>query len=36
LSGRAETVVMLDQILEKYGEDPEVWLPIFWEKTKKI
>ena len=36
LSGRAETVVLLHNIMEQHGEDPEVWLPIFWEKVKEI
>ncbi|MFO1241789.1 MAG: VirB4 family type IV secretion/conjugal transfer ATPase [Rickettsiales bacterium] len=29
LSGRAETVVILDEIRAEYGDDPQVWLPIF-------
>ncbi len=36
LSGRAETVLLLDQVLEEFGEDPEIWLPVFWERVKKI
>lgn len=36
LSGRAETVVLLDKILEEHGTDPDVWLPIFWEKVKYV
>lgn len=32
LSGRADTVLILDQIREKYGNDPEKWLPVFYEE----
>lgn len=35
LSGRAETVLLLNRIRQEYGDDPEVWLPIFYEKVKK-
>ena len=33
LSGRVETVAILDQIIREVGDDPDVWLPIFYEKT---
>lgn len=35
LSGRAETVVVLDEIREAVGDDPEVWIPLFQERLKK-
>ncbi|ASI47778.1 MAG: VirB4 family type IV secretion/conjugal transfer ATPase [Anaplasma ovis] len=34
LSGRAETVLMLNEIIEEVGRDPNVWLPIFCQKVK--
>ncbi|WP_316355279.1 VirB4 family type IV secretion/conjugal transfer ATPase [Candidatus Trichorickettsia mobilis] len=36
LSGRAETVLLLDRIRAEYGENPEKWLPIFYEEVKAI
>lgn len=36
LSGRADTVVLLDQIIEKYGSDPKKWLPVFYEEVKLL
>ncbi len=36
LSGRAETVAILDEIIAKHGEDPSIWIPIFKEKVKQI
>jgi type IV secretion system protein VirB4 len=36
LSGRAETVALLDQIRAEYGNDPEVWLPIFTKRVKEL
>ncbi len=35
LSGRAETVAVLDEVLKQVGDDPEVWLPIFTERVKQ-
>jgi len=32
LSGRIETVTLLDEIMNEVGEDPKDWLPIFNEK----
>jgi type IV secretion system protein VirB4 len=32
LSGRIETVALLDEIMSEVGEDPKNWLPIFNEK----
>lgn len=36
LSGRAETVGLLDQIRDEVGNDPEKWLPIFAKRVKEI
>jgi type IV secretion system protein VirB4 len=36
LSGRVETVLLLDQIIAKHGENPEKWLPVFYEEVRKI
>ncbi len=36
LSGRAETVILLDQIMAEVGEDPEDWLDIFYKKVKEL
>lgn len=33
LSGRAETVALLDKIIDEVGEDPQDWLPIFYKKS---
>lgn len=35
LSGRAETVSILDEVIAEHGEDSEVWLPIFQERVRK-
>jgi type IV secretion system protein VirB4 len=35
LSGRAETIVVLDDVIKEVGEDPDVWIPIFQERVKK-
>jgi type IV secretion system protein VirB4 len=32
LSGRAETVAILDEIMNEFGEDAKDWLPIFNER----
>ncbi len=36
LSGRAETVGLLDRIREEVGDDPRVWLPIFYRRVKEM
>ncbi|MET0154881.1 MAG: VirB4 family type IV secretion/conjugal transfer ATPase [Rickettsiales bacterium] len=36
LSGRADTVLLLDEVRADVGDDPAVWLPVFWERVKKI
>ncbi len=36
LSGRAETVALLEEIREEFGEDPDVWLPVFYRRVKSL
>ncbi len=36
LSGRADTVVILDEVRKKHGEDPNVWIPIFNQRIKEL
>jgi len=36
LSGRAETVILLDKIREKYGDNPEKWLPAFYDEVNNL
>ena len=36
LSGRADTVILLDKIIEEVGDDPEKWLPIFFERSADL
>lgn len=33
LSGRVDTVILLDEIIKEYGDDPDDWMPIFIERT---
>jgi type IV secretion system protein VirB4 len=33
LSGRVETIAILDEIMAKVGNNPDVWLPIYLKKT---
>ncbi|CAL7959299.1 type IV secretion system protein VirB4 [Alphaproteobacteria bacterium] len=33
LSGRADTVIMLDEIRAKFGDDPNVWIPKFVQRV---
>ncbi len=35
LSGTTKNVALLDQLVQEQGEDPEAWLPIFQERTRK-
>jgi type IV secretion system protein VirB4 len=35
LSGRADTVNVLEEVIKEYGEDPEIWLPIFQDRVKR-
>ena len=34
LSGRTETVAELHALIEKVGDDPKVWLPIFMGRAR--
>jgi type IV secretion system protein VirB4 len=37
LSGRADTVLLLDDIIKEIGSDkPDDWLPIFWKRVRKL
>lgn len=36
LSGRTDTVLLLDKLRKEYGDAPENWLPIFYEKVKEL
>jgi type IV secretion system protein VirB4 len=33
LSARAETVIMMDEIMNEVGPDPDDWLPLYYEKS---
>lgn len=33
LSGRSDTVILVRELREKYGDNPEKWLPVFYKKT---
>lgn len=36
LSGRADTVLILDEVRAECGDDPNVWIPIFNERIKDL
>jgi type IV secretion system protein VirB4 len=37
LSGRADTVLLLNDIIKEIGsDDPSNWLPIFWKRVRKL
>jgi type IV secretion system protein VirB4 len=36
LSGRNTTVNLLDKIIEEVGDNPDIWIPIFLERVKKL
>ena len=36
LSGRADTVILLDEIIEEIGDNPEKWLPVFFERVREL
>jgi type IV secretion system protein VirB4 len=36
LSGRTETVELLDRIREEVGDDPAQWLPVFHAERRKV
>lgn len=35
LSGRASTVAILDEVRKTYGDDPNIWIPIFDKKVQE-
>ena len=35
LSARIDTVLIMDEIMSEVGENPDDWLPIFYERTRK-
>lgn len=35
ISAREETLMIFDRIITEVGNDPDVWLPIFYERTKE-
>lgn len=35
LSGRAETVMLLDEIREQVGDDPNKWMPVFQQQVRR-
>ena len=36
LSGRAETVALLDKIITKHGDDPKNWLQVFYDEVNAL
>jgi type IV secretion system protein VirB4 len=36
LSGRTDTVLLVQKLRQEYGEHPTQWLPIFYEKIKEL
>ena len=36
LSGRADTVRLLDRIRARVGDNPLQWIPIFWREVKEL
>lgn len=36
LSGRTDTILLVQKLREEYGDDPKQWLPIFYEKLKEL
>lgn len=36
LSGRADTVIILDELIEKYGRDPDNWLQMFFDRVADL
>lgn len=36
LSGRADTVILLDEIVEELGSRPEDWLPVFFDRVAEL
>ncbi|OFW80537.1 MAG: type IV secretion system protein VirB4 [Alphaproteobacteria bacterium RIFCSPLOWO2_01_FULL_40_26] len=35
LSARADTIILLDKIIDEVGDDPDDWLPVYYEKSGK-
>ena len=33
LSGRTDIIALLNEIIKEYGDEPEIWLPIFYKRT---
>lgn len=33
LSARSDTIRILDKIREEFGDNPEIWLPVFWKRV---
>ncbi len=36
LSGRVDTVILLDKLVEKHGSNPKKWLPFFYEEVRQL
>ena len=36
LSGRSDTVLLLYDIMKRYGENPKDWLPVFYKECKAM
>lgn len=36
LSGRADTVILLDEVRQEYGDNPEIWIPVFNKKVQEL
>ena len=36
LSGRADTVIILDELIEEYGADPNNWLELFFDRVAEL
>ncbi len=36
LSGRTDTIIMLEDLIAEVGDDPEIWLPIFYERARAM
>ena len=34
LSARIDTVILMDEIIDEVGEDPDDWLPIYYERSR--
>jgi type IV secretion system protein VirB4 len=35
ISGSTDNIVLMDEIIKQYGDDPEVWIPIFQQQRKE-